>query len=217
MSYTEKKIFTYKKARNPINNALKLLINNDKLSDTQFSVGIHNKIYHGIGALFAINSPKFKDLLYKNNNDDDKENDDEASLGGLDDIDNNIIPLNHVTCSSFEFIQSYFYQQPKKITPDILIDILFIAKEFQLKNIEQKCYESIEIIKKTNEYIPYLIKMVNQLYHRGEYEMAKNMLLSTNYVIVEFVFISLSHINGNNINGINNTHQPIYYAVAVKL
>eukprot|EP01084_Bolivina_argentea_P062052 113463_1 len=210
-SYTEKQMFKNEKDRKVIRHSLRNLINNEKLSDIKFEVGIENKIYHGIRALFAINSPKFNELLYPENKSEDKNNDE----NGLedDDDDNNscledIIHLNYIPCKSFEFIQSYFYQNPQYLTVNSLVDILFTCKTFELTNIESKCMTAIESIKTQPKYIPYLIQITNEIYHKNEYKMVENILCNTDYILIEFVFVSLT--KQYNISDTNYT-KPIYY------
>ena len=223
-------MFKNEKERKVIRHALKQLINNEKLSDIKFSVGIENKIYYGIKALFAINSPRFNHLLYPSNQqeiliDFEEKKDIDDDLGGLDDDDENngnleslekIICLNDITCKAFEFIQSYFYQNPKKLSVKYLVDILIAAQQFKLNNIEQKCLEAINSLKQTKKYIPYFVQIINELYYKGKRQIANDMLISTDYILVQFIFISITHHLSPQQQDTKHTKRPIFYGIAVK-
>merc|ERR1712228_191937 len=148
---------------NYVLNNIRNLLNNDDLNDVTFIV--EDVELYGIRSLFASQSIVFKNMLY-------------GSMMESNPL--NEVILSDITTEAFKYLRNTFYNIfTDKLTPSIVVDVLFAAQKYLIEPLIKKCINFIKNIKSINDWY-FILKEFEKSSFQYQAKLYLNQIINDN-------------------------------------
>ncbi len=145
----------------------------NSLADTVFRVGNdgNTKDFQVVGAIFAIQSPAFKSLLFGRLSEAQPSinvADNTQSIASTDNLiarPKKIVRLDDASPEAFQYIQSFFYGTQPSLNENIVANVTYLSKKYLLTPLYELAVAFMSNLSPGD--IPGFLKAISQVYEYG--------------------------------------------------